>query len=226
MIESGTLMAVLRIALSEGIFKTRRKGYRCVFTAANQANGAIVTVDKKLVVCMTADNPGTARLPLHIPREVTALLTALHLQEPDITLLKRLGDHEWHRLLAFCDLSHLTLLLALFPGYGLPDWVAERLKRNLADNTLRFEHIKATYREVADALAKSGLAHVVIKGFTQAPEYVADPGLRAQSDIDLFCLPEDIEAARTALQAIGYRPVADNVKLADHGSALVRLGDW
>ena len=147
---------------------------------------------------MTVRTLETARL-LHIRREVIALLAALHLQKPDMTLLKKLSDHEWRSLLAFCDISHLTLLLALLPSDGLPDWAVERLKRNLADNALRFELVKAPYREAADAFAKAGIAHIVIKGFTQAPEYVAEPSFRKQTDLDIYCLPENIEPAQIAL---------------------------
>jgi hypothetical protein len=176
---------------------------------------------------MTDHVLGTLKFPQHFPREVAALLTALHLQKPDMMHLKTLCDHEWRSLLAFCDVSHLTLLLALLPMDGLPDWVVERLNRNLADNALRFEHLKDTYREAADALAKAGVDHIVIKGFTQAPEYVSEPRFRRQSDLDLFCPPENIEAARAALQAIGYKPDDEtNVSSADHVSALVRLGNW
>jgi Uncharacterised nucleotidyltransferase len=176
---------------------------------------------------MFAHPPGTASDSPHIPREVTALLTALHLQKPDMTLLKTLSDHEWRSLLAFCDTSHLTLALALLPTNGFPIWVVKRLDTNLADNALRFESVKATYREAAEALVKAGVEHIVIKGFTQAPEYVAKPSFRAQADIDLFCPPETIEAARAALQAIGYRPDdKTNFSRADHGPTLARLDTW
>ncbi len=176
---------------------------------------------------MAVHPPKTASDPLHFPREVTALLAALHLQKPDMTLLKTLSDQEWRSLLAFCDISHLTLTLALLPSDGLPQWVVKRLDTNLADNALRFESVKATYREVAEVLAKAGVEHIVIKGFTQAPEYVATPGFRAQTDIDLFCPRESIAAAQGALQAIGYIPDdKTNTLSADHVPGLVRLGNW
>jgi Uncharacterised nucleotidyltransferase len=169
----------------------------------------------------------TLKLPNHFPREVTALLAALHLQRPDMAPLRALGDHEWRSLLSFCEVSHMTLLLALLPNEGLPEWVVDRLKRNLADNTLRFKRVKALYREAAEALAKAGVEHIVIKGFTQAPEYVAKPDFRRQSDLDLFCPRRDIGTAYAALQAIGYEPDdKSNISCADHVPALVRLGNW
>jgi len=176
---------------------------------------------------MTAPLHKTVSIWRNIPREAAGLLAALHLEKPDMALLTSLSDPEWCSLLAFCEISHLTLPLALLPRDGFPLWVIERLDTNLADNALRFEHVKVTYREAAEALTKVGVEHIVIKGFTQAPEYVRKPSFRAQSDIDLFCQPETIETARAALQAIGYMldDKTDN-KAADHDAALVRLGNW
>jgi hypothetical protein len=164
---------------------------------------------------------------LQIPREVTALIAALQLREPDTAPLQRLDDQEWTSLLTFCDLAHLTLPLAQLPEPGFPSWVVERLRRNAADNALRFERMKATYKEAAQSLDNAGVDHILIKGFTQAPDYVKDPRFRAQSDIDLYCPPAMIESARIALQSIGYKP---DEKLdygrADHVPTMVRPGNW
>ena len=165
---------------------------------------------------------------LRIPSEVTALLSALQLDNPSIASLNKLSDQEWVSLLAFSDTAHLTLSIAQLPLTGFPDWVVERLKTNLADNALRFERVKATYREASEALERAGVEHIVIKGFTQAPDYVADPRLRAQSDIDIFCPPDSIDDAQIALGSIGYEPscVKISYALADHSPTLVRPGGW
>jgi len=176
---------------------------------------------------MTLHTIATGMPALQIPREVTALIAALQLREPDTTPLQRLDDHEWASLLTFCDLAHLTLPLAQLPGSGFPSWVAERLRTNVADNTLRFDRMKATYKEAAESLNKAGVDHIMIKGFTQAPDYVKDPRFRAQSDIDLYCPPEMIESARTALQSIGYKSDERfDYRRADHVPTMVRLGNW
>lgn len=163
-----------------------------------------------------------------MPPEVRALLRALQLGKPDTASLKVLSENEWTRLLEFCDIAHLTLPLAQLPMKGFPYWVVERLRRNLADNALRFERIKAIYREAAEALGRAGVEHIVIKGFTQSPDYVVDPRLRMQSDIDIYCLPEGIRAANSALRAIGYKPSDAKISYAraDHEASLVRTGDW
>jgi len=164
---------------------------------------------------------------LRIPVEVVALLSALQLREPNSTCLKGLSDTEWSKLLAFCDLAHLTLALAQLPSEGFPVWVVERLNTNLIDNTRRFKRVKNTYKEAAEALSTAGVEHIAIKGFTQCPDYVEFPGLRMQSDLDLYCPVGMIEPARTALEAIGYKPAKGTAgKYTDHTSAMVRLGDW
>ncbi len=164
----------------------------------------------------------------HIPPEVKALLSALQLSEPELAPLKTLSSEEWASLLSFSDLAHLTLQIAQLPMDGFPDWVVERLRSNLEDNVLRYERIKSTYRETTEALDRAGVEHLVIKGFTQSPDYVADPQFRAQSDIDFFCPPESIWAARDALYAIGYKAHGEKASYAraDHLETLVRLGDW
>jgi Uncharacterised nucleotidyltransferase len=168
----------------------------------------------------------TREVAPRIPSEVTALLAALNLGDPDPSLLKALGDREWSSLLDFCNTANLTLPLAQLATDGFPGWVVDRLSANLADNALRFEETKATYREAAKALNDVAIDHLVVKGFTQAPDYVADPRLRKQSDLDFFCPPESIEEARAALEAIGYKSNEINKDIADHTSVLDRTGDW
>lgn len=164
---------------------------------------------------------------LRIPHEVAALIAALQLREPDTEALRKLTDQQWASLLTFCDLSHLTLPLAQITTDDFPSWVLERLEKNVADNAQRFERVKATYTEAARALDAAGVEHIVIKGFTQAPDYIVDPRLRIQSDIDLYCPAEMIEPARVALEAIGYKPTQElDYSRADHTPTLIRLGDW
>jgi hypothetical protein len=170
----------------------------------------------------------SGKTALRIPPEVKALLCALQLSKPDTTSLDKLSEKEWASLLDFCDIAHLTLPIAQLPMGRFPCWVVERLRTNLADNALRFERVKATYREAAEALGRANVEHIVFKGFTQSPDYVADPRRRRQSDIDIFCPPESINAANGALRAIGYQPSDAQISyaLADHDATLVRTGDW
>lgn len=140
-----------------------------------------------------------------MPGYATALISALSFRYPRPELLHALDDSDWQRLLDFGDQMHLTIPLAQACGNHFPSWVRARVDRNIADNALRFQMIKITYSEIADALSKANVDHLVLKGFTKTPDYAPDPRHRIQSDIDLFCPSESIFAARDALSAVGFR---------------------
>jgi hypothetical protein len=139
------------------------------------------------------------------PRYVTALVSALNFQGPRPELLRTLDDSEWQRLLVFGDQMHLTIPLAQACSNHFPSWVRAIVERNIADNAVRFQMIKNTYSEIADALREANVDYLVLKGFTKTPDYAPDPRHRMQSDIDLFCPLETIFSARAALSSIGYR---------------------
>jgi hypothetical protein len=167
------------------------------------------------------------KMTRNIPNEVKALFTALQLRGGQTEQLQRLNDSEWKSLLSFCEMAYLTFPLLQVQNNGFPVWVVERLKRNAADNTRHFESVRATYREVAEALESSNVQYVVLKGFANCPEYVSDPRLRMQGDIDLYCPGDAIHQAYVALSAIGYHPdqTTDHSR-ADHLPTMFREGDW
>ena len=170
---------------------------------------------------------GNGTLAPRVPREFAALIDALQLEGANTDALLLLETEDWQKLLDFCDLAHLTLPLSRVDRAGFPDWVSHRLETNLADNAKRFELVQAVYMEVDAALRHAGVAHIVVKGFTQSPAYVADPRLRMQSDLDIFCQPDQIDAARAALMRIGYASFdALDYSRADHIPTLTRTGTW
>lgn len=160
------------------------------------------------------------------PRYVTALVSALNLRKPQPELLRTLDDSEWEQLLVFGDQMHLTIPLAEACGDFCPSWVRARVERNLADNSQRFQVIKTTYAEIADALRDANVDNLVLKGFTKAPEYVPDPRHRIQSDIDLFCPPESIFRARDALSALGFEAQHRVDDICEHLPPLRRKTAW
>jgi hypothetical protein len=167
------------------------------------------------------------RRPTKVPAEFVALLQAFQFDRPSTAPLQELDDDQWRKLLDLCDTAHLTLSLAHLITASQPLWVMDRLKTNLADNALRYEKIRTTYQEAAAALDRAGIPHIVMKGFTQAPDYVTSPKLRMQSDLDFFCQPDQIPAALAALEELGYRSQKSaDITSADHGHALVRSGNW
>ena len=169
---------------------------------------------------------GNGTVSPRIPREVAALVDALQLEGANTDALLTLEDEDWMRLLEFCDLAHLTLPLSRVQITAAPEWVRQRLEQNLSDNARRFEHLKAVYLEAAAALGRAGVSHMVLKGFTQSPDYVKDPRLRLQSDIDFYCPQEDVEKAQSALMKIGYQPDEGRDIHADHLPGLTRRGTW
>jgi hypothetical protein len=175
---------------------------------------------------MNTKHIGDGNFSPRIPVEMTAVISALQLREPNTALLRAVSDQKWADLLVFCDLAHLALPLAELSADTLPQWVVERLSVNVADNAQRFQRIKTTYKEVAEVLSARGVEYIVIKGFTQCPNYVQLPKFRFQSDLDLYCPAKD-GSVKVALEAIGYRPAKGmSSKGTDHDSTMIRLGDW
>ena len=170
---------------------------------------------------------GNGTLTPRVPREFVALMDALQLEGANTDALLLLDTDDWRKLLEFCDLAHLTLALAQVDRAGFPQWVIDRLEKNLADNAQRFELVRAAYTEAAAVLTGAGVSHMVVKGFSQAPAYVADPRLRVQSDIDFYCPPDQIQRAQTALKKIGYAEEDEvDYSRADHLPTLSRRGKW
>lgn len=170
---------------------------------------------------------GNGTVSARIPKEFAALMESLQCVGADTDGLLALNTDEWKRLLDIADVAHLTLPLAQRLNPAFPEWVIERLSRNVRDNARRFERVYAAYREAAEALEKAGVPHIVLKGFTHVPEFVADPRMRMQSDIDIYCPPDTIEAGHEALKSLGYLPKLDvDYRWADHSPTMVRPGTW
>jgi MFS family permease len=162
-----------------------------------------------------------------IPHSVQALLATLQFRNAYPEALASLDESQWHELLQFCDLAHLTFPLWRNSGDVLPGWVEERIEANASDNAKRFERIKHAYLEVANALEQVHVEHLVIKGFAQYPGYVEDPRLRMQSDIDLYCPSESIFRARDKLLTLGYQPPKEPERHAvDHLPVMIRNAGW
>jgi hypothetical protein len=161
------------------------------------------------------------------PAPLPALLSALQFRAAHPEALRVLGESEWHELLEFCDLAHLTLPLRQNCGDVLPDWVRARMERNASDNAKRFDNVKRVYLELAKAIKDVQVEHLVIKGFAQYPGYVEHPRLRMQSDIDIYCPSESILHARDALLSLGYQPLRGDENLPkDHLPAMIRKTGW
>jgi len=171
---------------------------------------------------------GNGLLVAHVAQHHAAVLAALQLQGARVDELLSLDDAEWGKTLALCDRLRLTLPLALRPCKRFPDWVSERLMKNLADVVRRFARVQATYCEAAAALARAGVPHLVLKGFTQSPDFVKAPQFRMQGDIDFYAPREHTQAALDAFTAIGYEPAGppEEYRYADHPPTMMRFRGW
>jgi hypothetical protein len=170
---------------------------------------------------------GNGTLAPRIPKEIAALMAALQMQGAHTDALLALETNDWVKLLDFCDPAHLALPLAQIQRTGFPDFVIQRLDKNIADNSQRFERVRAAYQEVAKALTEVSVPYLVLKGFSQAPDYVRHPRFRIQSDIDIYCPAEYTQVARGALEEIGYSPMGGvDYSQADHAPTMARLGKW
>jgi MFS family permease len=133
----------------------------------------------------------------------------------------------WREALEFCDRSSLTLLFGSVAGGALPDWVRERIARNLEENTERLKRVRALEEEVDQRLTAAGIQYVFLKGTTQWPHFVPDLRLRVQCDVDLFCPPGDARRAWDVFTEAGYEPMEKEGRHpVDHLPALVRKTGW
>ena len=155
------------------------------------------------------------------------MLRSLRFRSPERDGLARFSEADWKKALRFSDRAHLTLALGAECRGQLPEWVCERIDRNLSDNARRWERMKAAYREAGAAFENAGLDFLVLKGFSQCPDFVCDPRQRAQYDLDLYFPPEQVDAAREAALTLGYEPVhALDRRPADHLPTMIRKTGW
>ena len=167
------------------------------------------------------------RAPRHVPHGVRAVLDALRLSNANLGGLGGLSDQQWREALAFCDDARLTLALGAVCGEHAPDWVRQRLEGNLAANDERRRRLWLVYEEIAHALRSAGVEFVVLKGFTHCPDFVPDPKLRVQYDLDLYCLPDTVQRAYAAVSALGYEPIRGFEQFPlDHLPVMIRKTGW
>jgi hypothetical protein len=153
-----------------------------------------------------------------VPAGVRAILNALRFDSSTASMLDLSPDD-----LAFADRQHLTPLLSRFE---LSPATRTHVDGAVARNTLRMQRFAAAYDEMADKFD-----HVVLKGFTHAPDFIDDIRLRAQYDLDLYVPSafnnETRDGARDALLALGYQPIGGMQGLAmDHLPTMIRKTGW
>ncbi len=162
-----------------------------------------------------------------LPDHVRAVFEALNFAHPRFDQLAALTEREWHQLLAYSDSSGLTLAFGTRCRAHLPPWVARRIDENLAHNAERWLRVKAEYQRLAEAFAGAGLEFVVLKGFSNCPDFVEHPRFRQLGDLDLLFPEDKVLLARDVALRLGYEPLAGFERHPiDHLPAMVRRTSW
>jgi hypothetical protein len=71
-------------------------------------------------------------------------------------------------------------------------------------------------QEVVDALEAAGIESALLKGPALARTVYPDPALRQSVDIDIIVRPEDVLAAETVLEGLGYRCPIKGFRFSQH----------
>jgi len=157
-----------------------------------------------------------------VPSGVAAAMEALQFSRDALQGPEGLFQHP-REALDFCDRAHLTLVLNAVAGDRLPDWMRERIARNLAANVKWLERYRTLQSEVEAWLETAGIDFIFLKGTTLWPHFVSDLRLRMQFDLDLLCPQEDATRAWDLLIRQGYQPLEGTNDLAtDHLPTLIR----
>ena len=159
-----------------------------------------------------------------LPAYALALFEALRFTNPDPDRLYSLSASEWHQLLRFCDAAQLTLLVGHICQEHLPAWVRSRISRDHANYSRRFATLQTRVREVAAAFEDRSIPFVLLKGLAHSEMFGPQPVLRAQGDIDIWCLPQSIDRASQTLDALGYRSFG--ASRGRHLAPMIRETHW
>jgi hypothetical protein len=150
-----------------------------------------------------------------VPPGVRAILEALRFNREPAPLPELSADD-----LVFADRSQLTPLLSRFVR-------SDHVNGAVARNKIRVEKVASAYSEIAGAFERSGVDHMVLKGFTHVPEFVDDVNLRVQYDLDLFVPELQRDSAFNALRELQYEPIESMEGLAmDHLPTMIRKTGW
>lgn len=82
--------------------------------------------------------------------------------------------------------------------------------------------VDAATAEVSTALARAGVASVLLKGPTLAEWLYRDGSVRSYTDVDLLVAPDRIPAAEAVLARLGFEPLEED---SDHAEPWARPAD-
>jgi Uncharacterised nucleotidyltransferase len=167
---------------------------------------------------------GDALARADAPRHIIAVLKLLQFGTPSTENLCRLDEGEWQKLLCWCDARQLTMLLPYVGGRSLPPHIAENIFDKTNRYAIRFERLKASLFEIADAFQAANLEFVLLKGISHAPDMTPDALLRAQGDIDLWLRGSSVYEAAAVLRGLGYSSISHS--RSRHLGPMTRPNSW
>ncbi len=163
------------------------------------------------------------------PAQSSLLLSAvrsLRFSDAQTDCLTSLSPAEWQQLLKITDESRITLPLATRCGSLVPEPVRTHLNDCLARNAVRHIRVVEAHSEVFETMRMHGAEFLVLKGLAHGPGWNGEVSTRPQHDIDLYCPPESIPAARQAAKSLGYEPFGAEANDADHLPVMIRQTGW
>lgn len=127
--------------------------------------------------------------------------------------LSHFSAQAWKKTDYWLEASGLALyFLDHVESLGIDDVIdaatLERLRRDLADNTVRRAAMLAECVAINQAFRDAGVRYANVKGFTLCPDSCPKPALRHQIDFDFLVAGEDLPLARACLEARGYELAA------------------
>lgn len=127
-----------------------------------------------------------------------------------LELFLGIDEDTWRRNFRWLDRSGLALSLAARfearrPGSVVPVNVSAALQSRLRDNHMRMERMLEFMQETTRLLNAAGVRYSCVKGFSLIPDCFDGIRERHQVDLDFLVAPQDLQLARSGVEALGYQ---------------------
>lgn len=119
--------------------------------------------------------------------------------------LNMLPDTDWAEVFRESHLQGVALTAFYNCGrLDIPQETVNEAKSLMRQYLFRDARVAAQHTAVHTVMTKAGIPYTILKGMASAAYYPTS-GIRSMGDVDFYVRKEDLEAARSALRADGYR---------------------